>query len=90
MIKDTAANYFSHFYFKSRDNKLELSLSEHAPRDLVALLHQVCGDDPSQDCITCLYDCLCSLAGEEAQVAPDACTEDIFREVSDYLTRQHA
>lgn len=88
-MKLLAATYYSHFFFSSHAGRLKLSLSESAPLHLRLLVSNACGDNPSQECLIRLYECLCSLAGEDAITAPqEPPSPDMHIIVADCL-RQH-
>lgn len=84
-MKDIAASYYSHFFFTSHFGKLHLALSPHAPERLKLLVLALCGDNPAQACLGRLYECLCSLAGQEAFLPPQEPSEEMFLAVDDYL-----
>jgi hypothetical protein len=85
MVKHLAAVYYSHFYFSSQAGQLRLTLSSYAPLALKDLVQDVLGPDPDQALLSCLYECLCTLAGEEALVDPEDCPDDLYHTVKDYL-----
>ena len=84
-MKQLAAAYYSHFFFGSHSGRLTLSLSENAPRHLRALVQQVCGSSPSQECLARFFECLCSLADAEARLAPAEPSEDMAMAVREGL-----
>lgn len=88
MVDTLAASYYSHFSFSSKGGELHLSLSDSAPVQLKELVARICGPAPDQNCLSCLYECLCAIAGQEASVAPENCREDMFPRVREMLTHQ--
>ena len=88
-MKELAADYYSHFFFGSREGRLHLTLSPHAPQPLRELVSRACGPNPSQEDLLRVFGCLCATAQHESCiVAQEPPTMEMLQTVHSALRGQ--